>query len=362
MRLGVEAALVGGQLVLGDVEIHDGRIAALGRAGKGQGIACPGLVDLQVNGFAGVDFLAADADAYARAGEALLASGVTAYLPTLISAPEEALLEALRHVPRGPSAPRILGVHLEGPFLNPARLGAHPEQARRDPDPALLERLLQAGPVRLVTLAPELPGAHELIRRLRRQGVAVSAGHTEASAEEAHAAFDLGVRSVTHLFNAMRPFRPRDPGIAGAALARADVTVQVIADPAHLADDTLRLVWRAAAGRMALVSDAVAAAGIGDGSFALGGQAVEARDGVVRRPDGTLAGTTLTLLEAARRAHALGMPLPEALDAASRVPARLVAAEPLGSLAIGGPADLLVLDDRLEVRRVLVGGKPRAEA
>lgn len=363
MRLGVEAALVDGRLVPGDVEVVDGRVAAYGLSSPGgRGIACPGFLDLQVNGFAGVDFLSASSSDYERAGEALLATGVTAYLPTFITAPEEVVVEALRLLPRDGRGPRVLGAHLEGPFLAPSRLGAHPAGARRDPDPELLARLLAAGPVRLVTLAPELPGARGLIRMLRRRGVAVSLGHSEATAEEAHAAFDLGAASVTHLFNAMRPFSHRDPGLAGAALARTDVTVQIIADRVHLADDTVRLVWRAAAGRVALVTDAMAAAGLGDGSYRLGGVSVEVEGKAARRRDGVLAGSVLTMIEAVRNLHALAAPLEQALEAASLVPAGIVGADSLGRIAVGGPADLVVLDDRLEVRHVLVRGRSRVRA
>src|SRR5262249_17792021 len=152
----------------------------------------------------------ADADGYRRAGEALLETGVTAYQPTFITAPEETLLAALGEVPEQTDGPHILGVHLEGPFLSPGRLGTHPAAARRDPDPALLERLLAGGRMRTMTLAPELPGADELIAALGARGVAVSLGHSDATAEEANEAFDRGVRTVTHLFNAMRPFTHRD--------------------------------------------------------------------------------------------------------------------------------------------------------
>src|SRR4051794_37313076 len=290
MKLGVGAALVGGILVQGDVEIADGRIAAVGvGGGNGRGIAVPGFVDLQVNGFGGVDFLDADADGYRRAGEALLATGVTAYLPTLITSPEEQLLAALAEVPAGTERPRILGVHLEGPFLSPRRLGTHLASARRDPDLALLDRLLDGGPVRLMTLAPELPGAADLIERLRERGVTVSLGHSDATAAQATAAFDRGARTVTHLFNAMRPFLHRDPGIVGAALARDDVTVQIILDGIHLASETADVVWRAAAGRVALVTDAIAAAGGSDGSYSFGALDVHVREGAVRGPDGVLA-------------------------------------------------------------------------
>jgi N-acetylglucosamine-6-phosphate deacetylase len=363
VRLGVEAALVDGRLVPGDVEVNDGLVARYGirRGNARRGIAAPGFVDLQVNGFGGVDFATADATGYERAGEALLETGVTAYLPTLITAPEEALVAALHEVPLAAPGPRVLGAHVEGPFLAAARMGTHLLAGRRDPDVELLERLLDAGPVRLVTLAPELPGALDLIDVLGSRGVAVSCGHTDATAEEAEAAFDRGALAVTHLFNAMRPFRHRDPGIAGAALVRDDVVVQLILDGHHVAPETALLVWRAAAGRLALVTDAMAGAGQGDGSYRLGNVEVEVRDGSARSADDVLAGSVLTMDQAVRNLHELGVPLADALGAATAVPARIVGAD-VGSLRRGGPADVVVLDDNLDVLRVLVGGEERVAA
>jgi N-acetylglucosamine-6-phosphate deacetylase len=360
MRLGVEAALVGGRLVRGDVEIIDGRIAAYGLASpNGSGIATPGFVDLQVNGFAGIDFLEADADGYRHAGDALLETGVTAFLATFITAPEDHLLAALQNVPRHLDGARVLGVHLEGPFVAPERLGIHPPSDRRDPDADLLERLVSAGPVRLVTLAPERPGAAELIDLLRGRAITVSCGHSDATSDEAAAAFDRGVRTVTHLFNAMRPFLHRDPGIAGAALARDDVVVQIIMDGAHLAPETARVVWRAAAGRVALVTDAFAGAGETDGTYSLGGLDIEVRDGVARGPDGSLAGTTIRMIDAVRNLHALGVPLAEALDAATAVPAKVIGVKSAGSLDVDQPADVVVLNDNLDIDRVFVRGDAR---
>jgi N-acetylglucosamine-6-phosphate deacetylase len=355
LRLGVEAALVDGRLLAGDVSVEDGVVTAVGlslRAGA-RGIAAPGFVDLQVNGFAGVDFMAAGASDWARAGDALLASGVTALAPTFVTAPEDELTEALRGMPAGGIGPRVLGAHLEGPFLSPRRLGAHAAGACRPPDLALLRRLLAAGPVSQVTLAPELPSALELVDELVARGIVVSAGHTDASAEEAHRAFDRGVRTVTHLFNAMRPPAHRDPGIAYAALARPDVVVQLIVDRVHLSGDTVLTAWNAAHGRAALVTDAVAAAGAGDGTYALGGRALVAAGGVVRGEDGRLAGSALTMIEAVRNLHGLGVELAAALAAASAVPARVARRPDLGRLAVGAPADVVVVDDRLEVLRVL---------
>ena len=358
MRLGVEAAVVEGVLVPGDVAISDGSVAdvALGR-GSGRGIAVPGFVDLQVNGFGGVDFATADADGYRRAGEALLETGVTAFQPTFVTAPEPDLVAALHEIPAEPIGPRILGAHLEGPFLSPERLGAHLASARRDPHRGLLNRLLDAGPVTQMTLAPELEGALKVIDVLHERGVVVSCGHSDATAAEAAAAFERGVRTVTHLFNAMRPFSHRDPGLAGAALARDDVVVQVILDGHHLADETAKVVWKAAAGRVAIVTDAMAATGVGDGRYRLGGVEVDVHDGVARRAeDGVLAGSVTTMLDGLRKLHALGAPLPEAIAAATSVPARLTG-RIAGVLRAGGDADVVILDDRLEIRAVFVGGK-----
>jgi N-acetylglucosamine-6-phosphate deacetylase len=357
VRLGVEAALVDGALVPGDVELADGRIAAVGvNSANGRGIAAPGFVDLQVNGFAGVDFFSADGEGYRRAGEALLECGVTAYQPTFITSPEEKLTAALAEVPANGSTPRILGAHLEGPFIAPERLGTHPAESRRDPDRALLERLLAAGPVSHVTLAPELPGAFDLVGLLQARGVTVSCGHSNATAAEAREAFIRGVKTVTHIFNAMRPFAAREPGLAGAALVARDVAVQIILDGVHLADDTARLVWQAAAGRVALVSDAIAAAGAGDGNYTLAGIDFEVENGVARSGDSVLAGSTVSMIEAVRNLVSLGAPVAAALAAASEVPARIVGRGELGTLTPGSPADVVVLDDRLEIVRVLVGG------
>ncbi len=357
MKLGVEAALVDGRWLPGDVEVDGGAIAALGLAPRGSGLAVPGFVDLQVNGFGGVDLMGADRDGYRRAGEAMLEHGTTAYQPTFVTSPAPDLLAALRALPEeDATGPRILGAHLEGPFLNPRRLGAHDAEGCRAPDLELLERLLDAGEVRQVTLAPELPGAFELIDALVARGVTVSAGHTEATAAEAHLAFDRGVSTVTHLHNAMRPSTPRDPSIAMAALTREDVVVQLIVDGHHLAADTVRVAWQAAAGRFALVTDAVAAAGMGDGEFRLATRAIRSEDGVVRGPEGQLAGSALTMIEAVRNLHALGVALEDAVGAATTVPARVARRPDLGRLAVGGPADVVVLDDRLEIQRVLVAG------
>jgi N-acetylglucosamine-6-phosphate deacetylase len=213
-----------------------------------------------------------------------------------------------------------------------------------------------------MTLAPELPGADELIGLLLARGIAVSCGHSDATAEEANRAFDRGAKTVTHLFNAMRPFGHRDPGLVGAALARDDVIVQIILDGVHLAEETARLIWRSAARRVALVTDAVAGAGMGDGAYLLAGSEIEVRDGVVRGLDDVLAGSALTMIEAMRNLHELGVPLADALEAATSVPARVLGLPAVGRLDVGFPADLVVLDDNLEIDRVCVGGEARVVA
>ncbi len=337
MRLGVEAAIVGGERLCGDVEVVDGVVAEVGLAPGGHGVAAPGFVDLQVNGFGGVDFRGADAEGYRRAGRALAETGVTAFLPTYVTSPGEQLIAALVEM-SNTDAPGVLGAHLEGPFISAMRLGVHPADARRDPDLTLLERLLVAGPVRLVTLAPELPGAVELIRALFEREVTVSLGHSDATAAQAQAAFDLGVRTVTHLFNAMRPLHHRDPGIVGAALAHDDVIVQAIFDGVHLAPETEAFLWRATRGRLALVTDHSAVPG-------------------GRTADGTLAGSTTTMIESVRRLHALGASLQESVNAASLLPARILGESMVGRLGPGLPADVVVLTDELEVARVLRAGR-----
>jgi N-acetylglucosamine-6-phosphate deacetylase len=361
MRLGVQAVLVDGRLEPGDCAVEDGVVVAVGLEGGSRGIAVPGFVDLQVNGFGGVDFLGADAEGYAEAADVLLETGVTAFVPTFITSSEADLVAALQAVPHRERehGPRILGAHLEGPFLSATRLGTHPARYRSDPDLGLLERLLAAGPVLMMTLAPELPGALELVDVLLARGVVVSLGHSNATAAEARAAFDRGVRTVTHVFNAMRPLTHRDPGIVGAALVRPDVVVQAIVDGVHLDPDVVRLLWSVAAGRLALVTDAIAAAGLGDGAYALGSVDLDVNGGIARRGDGVLAGSTLTMIEAVRNLVSLGVPLEQAADAASAVPAGVLGREEIGRLGPGRRADIVILDDNLEIERVLVGGETR---
>lgn len=361
-RLGVAAALVDGALLPGDVEITGGTVSAVGLPAAGRSrIAAPGLLDLQVNGFAEVDVMAADLDGIRRISAALTDHGVTAWLPTLITAPAEHTRRALgvlaEAMAEGTPGAQVLGVHLEGPYLSPQRLGTHPAEHRRDPDLDEVEAWRGLAPIAAVTLAPELPGALELVEKLSADGVLVSLGHSDATNEQAHAGFDAGSRSATHLFNAMSPLRHRDPGLPGAALARPDVTVQLIVDGHHLADDVIRLVWSAARGRVVLVTDATEAAAREEGEYEIAGVPVEVRAGAVRNATGVLAGSALTLDAAVRNAVALGLDLAEVLTAVTATPARLIGRTDLGVLAPGSRADLVVLEDDLTVAATYVGGE-----
>jgi N-acetylglucosamine-6-phosphate deacetylase len=361
LRLGVQAALVDGERVEGDVTIENGAIASVGVRPRGRdGTAVPGFVDIHINGIAGVDFLTADPQDYGRAAEALARTGVVAHQPTFVSSPIDAYADPLRVADEAVrderARPLIVGVHLEGPFLAPRWAGAHDPAHLLAPDLGVAERLLTGGPVTMMTLAPELPGALELVERLASRGVVVSCGHSDADAAQAHAAFDRGAGAITHLYNAHRRWRPRDPGLGGVALVRPDVTVQAIVDGVHLAPESAYAAFLSAGQRFCLVTDAIEAAMLVAGEYELGGRRVRVRDGAVRRPDGTLAGSVLTMDEAVRNLVALGASLADAVQAASTAPARLVGRDDLGVLRPGAPAHLAVLDDEMSVRRTLVGG------
>jgi len=365
-RLGVAAFLYRGRLLPGDVAVADGRVVGLGLAPGSGGIALPGLVDLQVNGYAGVDALGASVEELAAMGRSLARDGVLAYQPTLISNEAAGTRAAAERIAglavRPPDGARLLGIHLEGPFLSPSRAGTHPVERLVGPDLELLRSLLAAGPVTMVTVAPELPGALDLVAECRRRGIVVAFGHSGADATEARRGFDAGGRAVTHLFNAMSPLSARAPGLAGAALADPRVTLQLIADGVHVADELLRVVLAAAPGRWNLVSDATAASGLGDGEVLLGEVHAVAAQGVVRREDGTIAGSAARLLDGIRHLAGIGAELGGVLAAATERPAALLGRADLGRLRLGASADLIVLGDDLELDEVLLGGRPLGDA
>jgi N-acetylglucosamine-6-phosphate deacetylase len=363
MRLGVRAALVDGELVPGDVVVAEGRVLEVGAGGGPSegGVAVPGFLDLHINGLVGVDFLSTDLDGYRTAAVALAGHGVVGYLPTFITSPLEdydpalsVAREALDQLV-GVGA-RVLGVHLEGPYLSPHWPGAHDPEQLRAPAVAEALALCARGPVRMMTLAPELDGGLDLVSALTARGIVVSCGHTDADAATANAAFDRGARAITHLYNAHRRWKPRDPGVGGAALVRPGVTVQAIVDHVHLAPEAAYAAFLAARERFSLVTDAMEAAGQGDGTYRLGRREVAVRGATAELSDGTLAGSVLTMDAAVRNLHGCGATFAEAVWAATGAPARLLGDPELGILRPGARANVTVLDDDLQVLRTLVEG------
>lgn len=342
-----------------ELEVSGGRIAALRPLADGAQPAwtlVPGFVDLQVNGIDDLDVAAARGDEWERFDRALIEQGVTAWCPTLVSAPLAAYAAPLTRIAaaaeRPGARPAILGAHLEGPFLG-ARHGAHPDEAVVAPD---LDWVAALDPVvRLMTVGPEAAGALELIAALRQQGVVVAVGHTDASPEVLGAAVHAGATLFTHLFNASGTVGARSPGPVGAALADDRLAVSLIADLVHVDPRTLAVALRAKpADRVVLVTDAVA----WRSRWAVD-RGIEVVDGTPRLPDGTIAGSALTMDRAVRNlVEAADADLPTAVRAASTNPARVIGATDRGRLAVGARADVVALDEHLEVTRVWIAGEP----
>ena len=360
--------LVDGALRPGAVRVEAGRIAAVLDEPAGEGTLTPGLVDIHSNGAFGVDFARADVPAFRRALAAMARRGTTAVQPTSITAPLPDLLAALDRcrdarsalapAPDAGPVARVLGAHLEGPFLAATRRGAHRADWLCDPTPERLDPLLAHPALTMVTLAPERPGAPEAIRRLVARGVRVSLGHTDATADVLRAGADAGATLVTHLFNAMRPFAHRDPGVPGAALTDPRLVLGLIGDGWHVHPLACRLAFQAAPGRVALVSDSVAPAGLPPGTvLPFGGLPCRLDEhGLGRREDGTISGAGTLLDEGVRRMIAAGLDPARVLDAATRVPARALGQDGLGRIAPGAHADLVLWDEAWRPRRVWVGG------
>lgn len=330
------------------------------------GVLVPGLVDLQVNGYFGVDLAAADPDGWARVVQRLPETGTTAFLPTYITAPLPDLVAAVRHAKKFsaalPTGARVLGLHVEGPFLSPARAGAHRREWIIPPTAGAVSELIAAGEgfLRLVTLAPETEGGLAAVAAMAAAGVLVSVGHSDATASVVSAAADAGARKVTHLFNAQRPIHHREPGVVGQALADRRLTSGLIVDFWHVAAEVCGIALTAAPGRICLVTDAAACAGMPPGRYLLGGEEVELPpgDGVPPvRPDGTLAGSALRLDRAVANAVATGMSLTSAVAAATRIPADLIGRPDLGRIAEGAAADLTWLGDDLLTLGTWIGGE-----
>ncbi|MBK9178185.1 MAG: N-acetylglucosamine-6-phosphate deacetylase [Acidimicrobiales bacterium] len=347
----------GGVLAPGEVVVDDGTIVAVGpTAGPvPDRTLAPGFVDLQVNGIDDVDVAHAAGTDWARLDELLARQGVTTWCPTLVTAPLDAFDAPLARIAgaatRPGPRPTIGGAHVEGPFLGGAP-GAHPVELLRPPDRAWLASLPPV--VRLVTLAPELPGAIGAVRDLTGRGVLTALGHSTATFEQARAAVDAGARLVTHCFNGMAPLHHRAPGLVGAALTDDRLAVSLIADLVHVHPAVLALAFRAKpAGRVVLVTDAVAWRAGQVGSIA-----VRLGDGVPRLPDGTLAGSTLTMDRAvANVVGRAGVTLAEAVRAASTTPAGLLGLHDRGEITPGKRADLVALDGELRAETTWVAGE-----
>jgi N-acetylglucosamine-6-phosphate deacetylase len=355
------------------VLIADGRIAALdtevvppeARVVRAEGLtAVPGFIELQLNGIDGNDFTS-DPDSMWRVGAALGRHGITAFLPTIVTSPPgsvEGALAAWRSAPAAPDLPLPLGLHVEGPYLAPARAGAHDRSLLRHPDPDEIAGWVADGGLRMVTLAPELPGATEAIEQLVTAGVTVSVGHTDADAATTRRAIDAGARYATHLFNAMSALGHRDPGAPGALLTDDRVTVGLILDGHHLDPSVVKLVARVAPGRISLVSDAIAALGLGDGVHRLGNREVLVSRGRARLADGTLAGSVAGLDACVRALARVTGSAQAAVDAVTVTPARLLGDRERGHLDVGARGDVVLLDDELRVRMTIVAGHVAFEA
>ena len=319
----------------------------------------PGLIDIQLNGAFGHDFAdpAADIGTIARS---LPRFAVTGFVPTIVTSPPTVYRAALANLRRDPQPgeARVLGTHIEGPFISPRRHGTHDPAYLRLPDRGEAEGWLEAGDLRWLTLAPELPGALDLVRFLVDRGVRVSIGHTDATWAEAAAALDAGATMATHVFNAMRPLHHRDPGVVGLVLA-SSLVAGFIADGQHLAFDTIRLLARVKApDELVLVTDALAGLGMPAGPYVLAGREYRSDGTVGRLPDGTLSGSLLPLDRALRNlVREAGIEPATAIRFATLNPARAIGcADDLGRIAVGRPADIAVLDDDWSVEATLVGG------
>lgn len=322
--------------------------------------AVPGFIDLQCNGGLGID-LAAEPERLWELAAALPRFGVTAWLPTIVTTPPRVVERALATLTAGPpdgwAGALPLGLHLEGPFLAPARRGAHPQALLRAPSLEAIVGWTRGAGVALVTLAPELDGAAEVQRALVEGGVVVSIGHSAATAAQATVAIDAGARSVTHLFNAMSPLHHREPGVTGVALMDERVHAGLIADGVHVHPLTVALAQRLLGDRLVLVTDAVAALGMPHGRHELGRAEVTVGADGVRLADGTLAGSNLAMDEAVRNLSAFtGCPLEVAVAAASSAPARLLGDPARGRLTAGARADVVLLDDHGGVVTTIVAG------
>jgi N-acetylglucosamine-6-phosphate deacetylase len=376
-----------------DEEISDGIIVVEGRRITGVGhrdamripagaidfvaagmTVVPGFVDLHIHGAGGHDVMEGNARALDRITSTVARHGTTSIVATTVTASIEDTCHSLEGIARyihnhenveNPSkenrpAAEILGVHLEGPFISKTRRGVHPPDAIAKPSIEVLDKFVKAadGLVRILTIAPELPGAINVIAHAVAAKIIVALGHTDADYDQARAAIEAGARHSVHIYNAMRPFTHRDPGVVGAILTDPDVTAEIIADLVHVAGPAIQvLIGTKGFDTVLLVSDGIAATGMPDGNYRLGNFEVTVKDGVARNSEGKLAGSTLTLDRALRNVVALGVPLADAVRMATVLPARrLGLAGKKGIIAVGADADLVALAPDLRVGAVMTRG------
>lgn len=363
--------------------VEDGRISAIGHrdelripAGSAEYVATdkiivPGFVDIHIHGAGGHDVMEGNARALNRVAEIVARHGTTSLLATTVTASAEATAHSLQGIARyirehqaGPSGSHamaeILGVHLEGPFISKVQRGVHPPEDIVKPSVALFDEFFAAadGLVKLITIAPETPGALDLIKHAVAKSIVVGIGHTDAEYDQARAAVKAGARHAVHMFNAMRPFTHRDPGVIAAVLTDPELTAELIADGVHVAGPAMQVLLLAKGlDQIILVSDGIAATGMRDGNYRLGNFEVTVSGGVARNSEGKLAGSTLTLDRALRTMVSLGVPLIDAVRMATVLPARrLGLAGKKGLIAVGADADILALTPDLRVAGVMTRG------
>jgi len=330
----------------------------------GGGYIAPGLIDIHIHGCNGADLMDGTHEALHTMARYLASTGVTAFLPTSVTASKEKtqqIAELIASYENKTGEAQLLGLHLEGPYINETKKGAQYGAAIRTPDFAELELLYQilGERIRLMTIAPEIHGGLEAADWLVERNIAVSIGHSDATYEETLAGFAHGICQVTHLYNGMSGLHHREPGVVGAALATPQVWVQLIADLVHVHPGAIRLVLASkAVDKIILISDAMQAVGLPDGEYTLGGLPVFIKDGAARLKDGNLAGSTLTLLDAVKNMiEVCGVSIPDAFRMASKNPAESIGIHGKGWIQAGYDADLIILSPQFELQHTIINGQ-----
>jgi len=330
--------------------------------GKGH-FLIPGMIDVHIHGAEGFDMMDGTIESVEVVSKACARTGCTSFLATSVSSSLDELLKMVSNVKelagQEPGA-QIAGIHIEGPYLNVKRKGMQNDRYLRHPNQGEMERIiLNTGSLlKMVTLAPELPGGIEMIRFLREQGIITAIAHSDATYEEAKQAFENGASHVTHCFNGMRPIHHRDPGLVIAAFEESNVSVQAIVDDVHLHPAIVRLIYREKGPeKMVLITDALQAMGMGDGTYLFGGHEVTVRNGVATLDDGTLASSTVTMNEALAKTVRTGIPLSDAVKMATQTPANILGLAHKGRIRAGADADLVLMNDQFEVIWTIINGK-----